>query len=53
MEGCKKIMDEEKNYSSNKRDNAPKDDLDFKLWKSELNSELLSFWKSMVEGSQD
>lgn len=53
MEGCKKIMDEEKNYSSDKKDNVPKDDLDFNLWKSELNSELLSFWKLMVEGSQE
>jgi len=53
MEDCKKGLDEEKDYSSNKKENSPKDDLDFNLWKSELNSDLLSFWKSMVESNQE
>ena len=52
MEGSKR-MEEEKNYSTNKKGNISKDNLDFLLWKTELNSELLSFWKSMVESDQD
>lgn len=28
---------------------APKGELEFILWKAELNKELLNFWKSMSE----
>jgi len=52
MEGNKR-MGEEKNYSSNKKVASPKNTLDFILWKTELNSELLSFWKSMTENEQE
>ena len=40
-EGLNKI----KNGSSG----PPEDDLQFILWKAELNKELLEFWKSMLE----
>lgn len=44
---------DEKDFSSNRKGSSHKDTLDFILWKTELNSELLSFWKSMTECNQD
>ena len=29
--------------------NPPKDDLEFMLWKAELNKELMAFWKELTE----
>lgn len=31
------------------KNNVQEEDLDFKLWKDELNKELNSFWKSLFE----
>ena len=31
------------------KNDAPKEDLDFKQWKEELNKELNSYWKSLLE----
>ena len=42
----------EKKGCRNVKMNTPdiyKNDFSFKLWKSELNKELLSFWESMKE----
>lgn len=34
---------------NNKKPKTPEEDLRFILWKAELNKELLSFWKSIIE----
>ena len=34
---------------NNKKPETPEEDLRFILWKAELNKELLSFWKSIME----
>jgi hypothetical protein len=47
MEGRRKIKYLDNNGHID--DRPDEDELDFLLWKSELNSELLSFWKSMTE----
>lgn len=52
MEGCKRMVDIENDRSKNKKKKPPEDDFDFMLWKSELNSELLSFWRSITEDRQ-
>lgn len=41
-----------KNKSSNNRKES-EDDIDFMLWKIELNTELLSFWKSIAKSEED
>jgi len=38
-----------KNDTSARNKESSEDDIDFMLWKIELNTELLSFWKSIVE----
>jgi hypothetical protein len=38
-----------RNNKSNRRDTSPEEELQFILWKAELNKELLYFWKSITE----
>ena len=45
LKGMKKNLMEVK--LMNKVDDSPIDELDFMLWKQELNKELLLFWKSL------
>ena len=42
-------IEKNKNDISKQNQESFDDNIDFLLWKIELNSELLSFWKSMVE----
>ncbi|MCK5260852.1 MAG: hypothetical protein KAJ44_01575 [Thermoplasmatales archaeon] len=39
--------------STNNKQDLPENDIDFMLWKTELITELLSFWRSMPEGHQE
>lgn len=49
MKNCKRLSFLKNGDSSNNLHKSHEDDLDFMLWKAELNSELLSFWKSLDE----
>ena len=49
LRDVRRTLDIEQVKSKNHKQDAPEDDLDFMLWKTELNKELLSFWKSLQE----
>lgn len=53
MEGCRRMDNIKNDKSTNNKQNLPEDDIDFMLWKTELITELLSFWRSMPEGHQE
>ncbi|UCD14397.1 MAG: hypothetical protein JSW60_03000 [Thermoplasmatales archaeon] len=42
-----------KDKSTNNKQELTEDDLDFMLWKTELVTELLSFWRSIPEIHQE
>ena len=44
-----KRRDKDKEDTSEQNQESSLDDIDFILWKIELNTELLSFWKSIEE----
>jgi hypothetical protein len=49
MKNCKRLLFIKNDESSKNSHKPHEDDLDFMSWKAELNSELLSFWKSLDE----
>ncbi len=52
MEGCRRMVNIKNDKSTNNKQGLPEDNIDFMLWKTELITELLSFWRSMPEGRQ-
>ena len=48
-----KRMGNIKNDKSSNIKQKFEDDIDFMLWKMELNTELLSFWKSIVKSNKE
>ena len=47
MKDIKRMVVSEEVRAPNKRQAEPKEDIDFMLWKNELNKELIPFWKSL------
>ena len=53
MKNLRRLLFLRNDESSNNANKPPKKDMDFMSWKAELNSELLSFWKSIEENYED
>lgn len=49
MKDIKRMVVSEEVRSLNKKQPDLKEDIDFMLWKNELNKELVSFWESLEE----
>jgi len=47
MKDIKRMVVSEEVGSLNKKQPELKEDIDFMLWKNELNKELVPFWKSL------
>ena len=53
MKNRRRLLFIRNDESSNNTHKPPKQDMDFMMWKAELNSELLSFWKTIEENHED
>jgi len=53
MKNRRRLLFIRNDESSNNSHKPPEHDMDFMLWKAELNNELLSFWKLITEGYED
>ena len=50
---CRRLLFTKNDESLRNAHELSKENMDFMLWKAELNSELLSFWKSLDENYHD